>query len=66
MITDLSRDNESIRVVSSEFPTTAQRAVQLGQSVQLINRQRLIADPQFQFRLKALGGEIPGVHKSSW
>lgn len=21
---------------------------------------------QYQFRLKALGGEIPGVHKASW
>ena len=24
------------------------------------------ADPQYQFRLKALAGDIPGVHKASW
>ncbi|PVU94334.1 hypothetical protein BB561_002631 [Smittium simulii] len=49
---------------SAAFPTHASnRCLETGKGRGIMSKWRLC---RFQFRLKALSGGIPGVHKSSW
>lgn len=56
----IDRYHERVRIVSSE------RLFRTAPGAYSASMIRSVLKEQFQFRLKALAGELPGIQKSTW